>query len=94
MVEIRVRDTGVGISPDILARIFQPFTQADRTLDRSRGGLGLGLALVRGMVELHGGSVAATSDGPGKGSTFSIRLPVNAAPLESPRGDTAGPRPG
>ncbi len=93
-VEIRVRDSGVGISPDILARIFQPFTQADRTLDRSRGGLGLGLALVRGMVELHGGSVAATSDGPGKGSTFSIRLPVNAAPLESPRGDTAGPRPG
>src|SRR5262249_35593435 len=68
------------MAPDILARLFEPFTQADRSLDRSRGGLGLGLALVKGLVGLHGGSVQASSPGVGKGSEFLIRLPTSAAP--------------
>jgi CheY-like chemotaxis protein len=73
---VRVRDQGVGISPEILPRIFDLFTQADRSLDRSEGGLGIGLALVRSLVELHGGSVSAASDGPGCGSEFTVRLPI------------------
>ena len=73
---ISVRDTGVGLSPEIIPRIFEPFTQADTTLDRTRGGLGLGLALVKGLIELHGGSVAAQSEGIGQGSEFNIRLPL------------------
>jgi PAS domain S-box-containing protein len=73
---LRVRDTGAGISAEMLARIFQPFAQADRTLDRSAGGLGLGLALVKGLAELHGGSVRAVSEGVGRGAEFTIRLPV------------------
>jgi signal transduction histidine kinase len=73
---ITVRDTGLGISPEIRAHIFEPFTQADRTLDRSRGGLGLGLALVKSMVELHGGQVEVESDGPGTGAMFTLRLPL------------------
>ncbi len=75
MVMIRVRDTGMGISAEVLPRLFRPFEQADNALDRSRGGLGLGLALVKGLVELHGGQVEAHSDGPGKGSEMTIRLP-------------------
>ena len=73
---LAVEDTGIGLEPDILARLFQPFSQADRSLDRSRGGLGLGLALVKGLVDLHGGSVEAASGGTGKGSRFTVRLPV------------------
>jgi len=81
---IRVRDTGMGISPEVLPRLFQPFEQADRTLDRSRGGLGLGLALVKGLIELHGGHVEAHSDGSGAGTEVSIRLPLEgAAPAAS-----------
>ena len=75
---LEVADTGVGIDADTLARIFEPFAQADSSIDRSRGGLGLGLALVKGMVELHGGQVAAHSDGPGCGTRFTIRLPLEA----------------
>jgi two-component system CheB/CheR fusion protein len=71
---IRVVDTGAGMGPEMLAHLFEPFTQADRTLDRSKGGLGLGLSLVKGLVELHGGSVGAHSAGPGKGAAFTIRL--------------------
>ena len=74
--EIRVEDTGVGMEPEILDRLFQPFSQADQTLDRSRGGLGLGLALVKGLVELHGGSVVAASRGRDQGSSFTLRLPL------------------
>ncbi|MDI1478351.1 ATP-binding protein [Polyangium sp. y55x31] len=79
---IRVSDTGMGIAPEILASLFSPFMQADRTITRSRGGLGLGLSLVKGLVELHGGDVRAESDGPGHGATFTIELPVRepAAP--------------
>jgi len=73
---IRVQDDGVGISGEVFARLFEPFVQADDSLDRSKGGLGLGLSLVRSMVELHGGSIAAFSAGPGKGAVFVIRLPA------------------
>jgi two-component system CheB/CheR fusion protein len=73
---VTVRDTGAGVSQELLPRLFEPFMQAEKTLDRSAGGLGLGLALVKGLVELHGGSVAAHSDGPGKGATFTVQLPV------------------
>jgi PAS domain S-box-containing protein len=73
---ISVSDTGVGMPPDVLARLFQPFMQADTTLDRSKGGLGLGLALVKGLVELHGGTISARSEGLGKGAEFIVRLPL------------------
>jgi CheY-like chemotaxis protein len=76
--EIRVRDTGAGIAPSVLPRIFDAFMQAEQTLDRSEGGLGLGLALVKGIVELHGGEVRAQSPGLGKGTEFIVRLPLHA----------------
>jgi signal transduction histidine kinase/CheY-like chemotaxis protein len=76
-VVVKVRDTGIGIPADMLPRIFEMFTQVDRSLERSQGGLGIGLSLVRGLVELHGGSVEAHSDGPGQGSEFSVRLSVH-----------------
>lgn len=73
---ITVRDTGAGLDEAVKTRLFEPFSQADQALDREKGGLGLGLALVRGLVELHGGSVIAESGGPGTGSTFQLRLPM------------------
>jgi two-component system CheB/CheR fusion protein len=73
---IRVADTGVGIAPEMLARLFEPFAQADTTLDRSKGGLGLGLALSKGLVELHGGAISAHSPGLGQGAEFVLRLPL------------------
>jgi PAS domain S-box-containing protein len=73
---LRVRDTGVGIAPEMLPHVFELFTQADRSLDRSQGGLGIGLTLVRHLVEMHGGQVRACSDGLGEGSEFVVRLPV------------------
>jgi CheY-like chemotaxis protein len=80
-VIIRVRDTGIGIAPDLLPKIFDLFTQADRTLSRSRGGLGIGLTLVRSLVELHDGRVTAHSKGLGQGSEFVVRLPIAAGGL-------------
>jgi PAS domain S-box-containing protein len=77
---LTVRDTGVGIERDMLPRLFRSFAQADRSLDRSKGGLGLGLALVKGLVELHGGQVHATSEGPGRGAAFTVRLPRQPEP--------------
>jgi PAS domain S-box-containing protein len=74
--EIHVRDTGAGIDPDLLIHVFDPFIQAERTLARTSGGLGLGLALVKGFTEMHGGSVRAASAGPGRGSEFVVRLPL------------------
>jgi signal transduction histidine kinase len=74
-VEVRVRDSGIGIPAEQLPRIFELFAQVDRAGERARGGLGIGLALVRRLVELHGGTVSARSDGPGRGSEFLIRLP-------------------
>ena len=73
---IRVRDDGLGIAPDMLPRVFDLFAQADRTLEESRGGLGIGLTLVKCLLEMHGGTVKALSDGPGKGSEFVVRLPA------------------
>jgi signal transduction histidine kinase len=73
---LSVRDTGIGMDPELLARLFEPFSQADRTLDRSMGGLGLGLALVKGLIALHGGEVEATSEGAGRGAKFTLRLPM------------------
>ncbi|MFT3917323.1 MAG: ATP-binding protein [Anaeromyxobacteraceae bacterium] len=75
---VRVADTGVGIEPQVLARLFEPFMQADETLDRSKGGLGLGLALVKGLVDLHGGRIEARSEGQGRGAAFTVRLPLQA----------------
>jgi len=77
---IVVRDTGIGITAGMLPRIFDLFVQSDSALDRAQGGLGIGLTLVRKIVELHGGSVQASSDGPGQGSTFTVRLPLAAPP--------------
>ncbi|MGZ5056234.1 MAG: hybrid sensor histidine kinase/response regulator, partial [Methylobacter sp.] len=73
---VRIEDTGVGISPDLLTHVFDLFTQADRSLAHSQGGLGLGLTLVRQLVEMHDGSVTAASDGIGHGSTFTVQLPL------------------
>jgi PAS domain S-box-containing protein len=89
-VHVAVRDNGVGIAPDILPYIFDLFTQAERTPDRSQGGLGIGLALVKSLVTLHGGTVRATSDGMGQGSEFCISLPRLAAPGESADDEAPG----
>ena len=75
-IVVRVRDTGVGITAEQLSSVFDPFVQGDRTLERSAGGLGIGLTLVRKLAELHGGTVTARSEGPGKGSEFTLRLPA------------------
>jgi signal transduction histidine kinase/ActR/RegA family two-component response regulator len=76
-VVIRVQDNGIGISREMLSRVFELFAQADRTLERSSGGLGIGLALVRRLVEMHGGSVSAYSGGAGQGTEMVVRLPVD-----------------
>ncbi len=75
-VVLTVRDDGIGIDPSVLPRVFEPFVQQPQRLDRAQGGLGLGLAIVRGLVQLHGGQVSAKSDGPGRGSEFVVRLPA------------------
>ena len=80
---IRVRDTGLGISEDMLGKIFEPFTQVESSRKRSEGGLGLGLPLVRSLVELHGGTVEASSAGRGLGSEFVVRLPQHALGSEA-----------
>lgn len=75
-VRVSVKDTGVGIPPDLLPRIFDLFIQVERSLERSQGGLGIGLTLVKQLVAMHEGTVSASSDGPGRGSEFVVRLPV------------------
>ena len=102
-VVIRVKDTGIGLAPDMLARAFDMFVQSERGADRSQGGLGLGLTLVRRLVEMHGGTVLALSDGVGLGSEFVVRLPietvtakmaavkVNGATVDGPGSDGSGP---
>jgi signal transduction histidine kinase len=77
---IRVRDNGMGLSADLLPHVFDLFSQADRSLDRAQGGLGIGLTLVRRLVDLHGGHVEARSDGPGQGSELVVRLPASPTP--------------
>jgi PAS domain S-box-containing protein len=97
-VVVTVRDTGIGIAADHLPRLFDMFSQVAPALERSQGGLGIGLALVRGLVELHGGKVEARSAGPGKGSEFTVHLAVVDPPVQTrpePSGDaensSAGP---
>ena len=76
VAHVRVQDSGAGFDGLLRDRLFHPFVQADTSLARTRSGLGLGLAVVKGLVELHGGSVRAESEGPGKGSTFVVDLPM------------------
>ncbi|HUG93898.1 MAG TPA: ATP-binding protein [Planctomycetaceae bacterium] len=88
---VSVRDTGIGMCAVTLGRLFEPFSQSDGALDRSHGGLGLGLALVKGLAELHGGSVTAHSAGSGQGSEFTVRLPLaSSATAESADAVTSG----
>ena len=90
-VLVTVSDTGRGIAPEMLPNVFELFVQERQNLDRSRGGLGLGLAIVRSLVELHGGGVHAASMGPGHGSSFSVRLPWVPSPSAGPRRQLTGP---
>jgi two-component system CheB/CheR fusion protein len=92
-IAIRIRDSGVGIPAHLLPNVFDLFIQGDQSLDRSRGGLGIGLTLVRRLVELHGGKVSARSDGPDQGSEFEVRLPAKLVTdddyfpaIDNPRG--------
>jgi PAS domain S-box-containing protein len=81
---LRVSDTGIGIAPEMLSRVFELFAQVEQPMDRSGGGLGIGLTLSRRLVEMHGGSIAATSEGHGRGAQFTVRLPVELAGTPSP----------
>jgi signal transduction histidine kinase len=89
-VGIRVRDSGVGLTPEALERIFHPFEQAGSETNRKHGGLGLGLAIAQGLVELHGGKLSGESDGPGTGTTFTIELPVLGRTAPPPTGRRSG----
>ena len=82
-VQVSVRDEGMGITPELLPRLFDAFVQGERRVERGQGGLGLGLALVKQLTELHGGRVLAKSDGPGRGSEFLVELPARAAPCSA-----------
>ncbi|MFC3456914.1 MULTISPECIES: hybrid sensor histidine kinase/response regulator [Massilia] len=93
MLVLSVTDDGIGMEPELTESAFDLFAQGKRSSDRSQGGLGLGLALVRNLVELHGGAVGCASPGPGRGSTFTVRLPL-AAPQPQPEEQGAGPRRG
>jgi signal transduction histidine kinase len=94
---LRVADTGIGLPPDLAPRVFDLFVQGDRELDRSLGGLGIGLTLVRRLAEMHGGAVSVSSPGPGEGSEFTVRFPAIAPPAartdpEAPMASAARPR--
>ena len=88
---LRVRDTGVGIEPEMLPRIFELFAQAEQPMDRSVGGLGIGLTLSRRLVELHGGTITAASEGRGRGAEFTVRLPVSVDDAPTPATAERGP---
>jgi two-component system CheB/CheR fusion protein len=91
-VAVRIRDTGIGMDPAGIEHMFEAFTQGDASLAHGRGGLGLGLTLVRALAELHGGSVRASSEGPGRGSEFELTLPLAASPATAAagRGERSG----
>ena len=91
---LRVRDEGIGVEASMLTRIFEPFVQADSSLVRARGGLGIGLALVKSLVEMHGGRVSAASDGPGTGCELTVRLPLAAAAWRAAAGTVEDASPG
>lgn len=99
-LSITVDDNGIGLTAGAMSHVFEMFSQVESALERSQGGLGIGLALVQGLVTLHGGSVEAASEGPGRGSRFTVRLPPSALVLETPAKSvkpsnseiTAGPR--
>jgi PAS domain S-box-containing protein len=96
-VTVEVRDEGIGISPELMPRLFDLFVQGERALDRSEGGLGIGLTVARSLCELHGGTISATSDGVGRGSTFTVTLPRlaedhSAAPAPAPATPRVIPR--
>lgn len=88
-IAIEIRDNGAGISPELLPHVFDLFVQSERTLDRSQGGLGIGLSVVKRLVEMHQGAVSAESEGIGRGSTFTIRLPRIPPPLQDAAGKVA-----
>jgi CheY-like chemotaxis protein len=90
---IRVTDSGIGIRPDFLPYVFDRFRQAESTLTRSHGGLGLGLSIVRNLVELHGGTMEVDSQGEGMGATFTVRLPLRAELAEDPLDQTGISKP-
>lgn len=90
-VAVRVRDTGVGIPPDLLPHVFDLFVQGKRSLARSQGGLGIGLTLVKNLVQMHGGKVEARSEGPGTGAEMTVRLPLGSERRESPSSSTGAP---
>lgn len=81
---VRVRDTGIGMEPDMVPRVFELFAQAPTAIARTQGGMGIGLTLVKHLVEMHGGQVEAQSDGPGQGSEFTISLPLSSAKVRTP----------
>jgi signal transduction histidine kinase len=89
LARIRVQDSGVGLAAGFRDRLFEPFARADTSLAGGTGGLGVGLTLVKSIVELHGGSVSAESDGPGQGTTFTVELPYATTP--PPHADATGP---
>ncbi len=93
LVSVAVRDTGIGIPATAMPNIFELFSQVDSSIERATGGLGIGLALVKGLVEMHGGTVEAMSPGPDQGSTFTVTLPVLRAPLESSAEQQSGREP-
>src|SRR5688572_4153114 len=82
-VAVDVRDHGIGLTAEQTRGIFELFAQVDTAVDRARGGLGIGLTLARHLIEMHGGTIGVSSDGPGQGSTFRVRLPVTAAPADA-----------
>jgi signal transduction histidine kinase len=90
-IVIELRDSGIGIVPSKIPEMFELFAQGERSAARSEGGLGIGLTVVRALCELHGGSVSARSEGPGRGSTFSVRLPAADAPASSPVSEAPAP---